>query len=129
LPTVVLVDDLDLMRHLVRRVIRDDGRLEVIGEARTGREAIEVVRRERPDAVILDQEMPEMTGIQALPELVALEPTVVVVMFSSGPRPDTEAAAVAAGAHAYFEKSDPVQDVLDAIVDLLAARDAGGVTG
>jgi DNA-binding NarL/FixJ family response regulator len=64
--------------------------------------------------------MPVMTGIEALPELVRIVPKVVVVMFSSGPRPETEARAKAAGADAYFEKTDPVSDVLDAVVDLVS---------
>jgi chemotaxis response regulator CheB len=44
------------------RVHRDDGRLEVVGDAENGREAIDVVELLRPVAVILDQDMPEMTG-------------------------------------------------------------------
>jgi DNA-binding NarL/FixJ family response regulator len=117
---VVLVDDQAVGRLLLRDYIEDDGRLEVVGEAENGREAIDVVQRLRPDAVILDQEMPVMTGIEALPELVRIVPKVVVVMFSSGPRPETEARAKAAGADAYFEKTDPVSDVLDAVVDLVS---------
>jgi DNA-binding NarL/FixJ family response regulator len=120
--SVVLVDDVMAFRLLLREHIKDDGRLEVIGEAANGRDAIETVERLRPDAVILDQEMPEMTGTEALPHLVRMVPNVVVVMFSSGPRPETESIAKAAGADAYFEKSDPVSDVLDAVIGLAAAR-------
>jgi DNA-binding NarL/FixJ family response regulator len=81
--TVVLVDDHRATRVLLRQFIELDGRLTVVGEAATGREAIEVVGREHPDAVILDQEMPEMTGTQALPELVRIVPPVIIVMYSS----------------------------------------------
>ena len=88
--TVVLVDDFREMRVLLRQFIELDGRLTVIGEAATGREAIEVVAREHPNAVILDQEMPEMTGTQALPELVRIEPPIVIVMYSSDPRIKTQ---------------------------------------
>ena len=116
--TVVLVDDHRQMRVLLRQFIELDGRLTVIGEAATGREAIEVVAREHPDAVILDQEMPEMTGTQALPELVRIVPPIVIVMYSSDPRIKTEQFALDAGAHAYFAKVDPVEDVLDAVVAL-----------
>jgi DNA-binding NarL/FixJ family response regulator len=116
--TVVLVDDFREMRVLLRQFIELDGRLTVIGEAATGREAIEVVGREHPDAVILDQEMPEMTGTQALPELVRIVPPIVIVMYSSDPRIKTEQFALEAGAHAYFAKGDPIEDVLDAVVAL-----------
>jgi DNA-binding NarL/FixJ family response regulator len=119
---VVLVDDHARVRRLLRELIEDDGRFQVVGEAENGREAIETATRLQPDAVILDQEMPEMTGTEALPQLVRIVPKVVVVMFSSGPRPGTEAIAKAAGADAYFEKSDPVPDLLDAVVNLVAAQ-------
>jgi DNA-binding NarL/FixJ family response regulator len=119
---VVLVDDHTRVRRLLRELIEDDGRFQVVGEAENGREAIETATRLQPDAVILDQEMPEMSGTEALPQLVSIVPKVVVVMFSSGPRPETEAIAKAAGADAYFEKTDPVPDLLDAVVALVAAR-------
>jgi DNA-binding NarL/FixJ family response regulator len=119
---VVLVDDHARVRRLLRELIEDDGRFQVVGEAENGREAIETATRLQPDAVILDQEMPEMSGTEALPQLVSIVPKVVVVMFSSGPRPETEAIAKAAGADAYFEKTDPVPDLLDAVVALVAAR-------
>jgi len=119
---VVIVDDHATVRRLLRELIEDDGRFLVVGEAENGREAIETAKRLQPDAVILDQEMPEMTGTEALPQLVSIVPKVVLVMFSSGPRPETEAIAMAAGADAYFEKTDPVPDLLDAVVDLVAAQ-------
>ena len=65
---------------LLRQFIEFDGRPAVVGEAATGSEAIAVVGREHPDAVILDQEMPEITGTQALPELVRILPPVIIVM-------------------------------------------------
>ena len=116
---VVIVDDHATVRRLLRELIEDDGRFHVVGEAENGREAIETAKRLQPDAVILDQEMPEVTGTEALPDLVQIVPKVVVVMFSSGPRPETEAIAKAAGADAYFEKTDPVPHLLDAVVDVL----------
>jgi DNA-binding NarL/FixJ family response regulator len=116
--TVVLVDDHHATRVLLRQFIELDGRLAVVGEAATGREAIAVVGREHPDAVILDQEMPEMTGTQALPELVRILPPVIIVMYSSDPRIKTKEFALEAGAHAYFAKGDPVDDLLDAVVAL-----------
>ena len=120
--TLVVVDDVDANRLLLRRFIELDERLEVIGEARSAAEAIEVVGRLHPDAVILDHEMPGMTGAEAVPQLVQSEPKVIVVMYSSGPLPETERIAMAAGAHGYFQKTDPVPDLLDAIVDLVKTR-------
>jgi DNA-binding NarL/FixJ family response regulator len=119
---LMLVDDHEWALLLLREYIRDDDRLHVVGEAHDGREAIEVATRLRPDAVILDQEMPEMTGTEALPHLVRIVPKIIVVMFSSGPRPRTETIARAAGADAYFEKTDPVPELLETVVRLVARQ-------
>jgi DNA-binding NarL/FixJ family response regulator len=121
--SVVVVDDVMTVRLMLRRFIERDGRLSIVGEATNGREAIEVVTRERPDAVILDQEMPEMTGTQALPELAAIVPRAVIVMYSSDPRPETRELAFEAGADACFGK-DPITDMLDAVVELAEVVEA-----
>ena len=63
--------------------------------------------------------MPELNGTQALPELVRTAPRVKVVMFSSDPGLKSGQGAVAAGAHAYFTKDEPIGDLLDAVVALV----------
>jgi two-component system chemotaxis response regulator CheB len=119
-PSVLIVDDHAGIRHLLTTLIRADGRLTVVGEAVDGREAVELAQRLRPDAVVLDQEMPEMTGIEAVPGLLATG--AVIVMYSSGPRPDTRRLALEAGVHVYFEKGTPPISIIQQIVELLDAR-------
>jgi two-component system chemotaxis response regulator CheB len=63
---VVLVDDSALMRQVTRRMLAPFKQAEVVGEAANGVEGIDVVARESPDVVILDLEMPLMTGIEFL---------------------------------------------------------------
>ncbi len=70
----VLADDERLMREQLRaRLAEVWPRLEVVAEARDGREAVEAVARERPDIVFLDIRMPALTGIEAAREILALE--------------------------------------------------------
>jgi two-component system, chemotaxis family, chemotaxis protein CheY len=116
--TVLLVDDAETTREVLRLYAEGRG-LEVIGEAENGREAVELAERLHPDAVILDQQMPEMTGLEAMRELQQRVPEAVVVFYSSGPRPATEALAFGAGARAYFEKDTAPRTVVDHVAQLL----------
>src|SRR4051812_50052052 len=60
--TVLLVDDSEDVREVLRLLIAADGRLQVVGEAVNGRDAIEAAERLQPHAIILDMAMPGMTG-------------------------------------------------------------------
>jgi two-component system chemotaxis response regulator CheB len=76
---VLLVDDSPTFRALCRAQLSAAG-FEVIGEAQTGREAIEATARDRPDVVLMDVEMPEMGGYEATREIMDRSPTPVVVV-------------------------------------------------
>jgi two-component system LytT family response regulator len=65
----VIVDDEPLAREGVRMLLEPDPEIELVGEAGTGREALDVLRREQPDLLFLDVEMPEMNGFELLSEL------------------------------------------------------------
>ena len=61
---VVLADDHRIVREGIRDRLAAESDIEVVGEAANGREALDLVRRQRPDVVVLDVEMPEMTGVE-----------------------------------------------------------------
>jgi CheY-like chemotaxis protein len=117
MPTLLLVDDNDVVRDVLRLQAEHRG-LEVVGEARDGPEAIELAERLEPDAIILDHEMPTMTGLTALRAIRRRAPEVVVVMYCS----DTSIreSAVTAGARAFFTKGDSPRDVVKGLLGLLA---------
>ncbi|MGE5484114.1 MAG: protein-glutamate methylesterase/protein-glutamine glutaminase [Ignavibacteriales bacterium] len=79
---VLVVDDSAFMRHVVCDILQSDPRMEVLGTARDGLQALEMVKALRPDVVTLDVEMPRMDGLQALQRIMTECPT-RVVMFSS----------------------------------------------
>jgi two-component system chemotaxis response regulator CheY len=79
---LLVVDDAMLMRKLIRDVASEVG-WEVVGEARDGREAVELYDRLRPDLVTLDIVMPEMNGLEALRRIRAVDPDAQVVMVTA----------------------------------------------
>ena len=117
--TLLLVDDSETVREVLRLVAAADGRLEVIGEAVNGRDGVEAAERHQPDAIILDVAMPVMNGIEALPLLRERAPNALVVVYAGGSRAEVEPMALAAGAASYFEKGEPAKVVISGTAALL----------
>jgi len=103
---VLIVDDSAVMRSLLRSVLLSDPGLEVAGTAADGASALETLRLQRPDLILLDVEMPVMDGLVTLRELRARNHTMPVIMCSSltqrGARVTIE--ALASGASDYVAK-------------------------
>lgn len=100
---VLIVDDSALIRQMLARALSVDPRLEVVGTARNGVEAVEKAVELSPDVITLDIEMPELNGIEALPHLLKASPA-RVVMLSSLDDPDTTYQALARGAVDFLVK-------------------------
>ena len=97
-----MVDDSDFMREALRRALETDPRLKVIGEARTGEEAVEQARKLRPNLITMDLSMPGMGGLKAI-ELIMRERPVPVVVISeraSSANHDLNVEAISSGAYA-----------------------------
>lgn len=122
-PTVLVVDDDDGVREVLLELVERDARLRVAGEACDGETAVEAVARLKPDAIILDHQMPGLTGLQVLPALRRHVPGAVVVMLSGTPDAEVSRLATEAGADAFFQKGTRLFDVLDAIVAFLRPAD------
>jgi two-component system chemotaxis response regulator CheB len=123
--TVVIVDDSAVQRRFARAAIEADGRLTVIGEARNGRDAVAMVDRLRPQAVLMDLHLPVMNGIEAIERIMATRPTPIIVYsaFVDGDDRDNAAAALAAGAVDVMEKPSGGQPgQLEAYADALRRR-------
>lgn len=110
--SVLIVDDTKALRDVVTIVATGAG-LHVCGWAANGRDGITAAREHQPDAVVLDQEMPVLDGVSALPLIRDAAPNAVVVMFSSSDERDVINKALLGGAAAYFRKGvDSVDDVM-----------------
>jgi CheY-like chemotaxis protein len=113
---VVIVDDTEDVRLLLTMTLQIDGRFEVVGEARDGREGIELCRSAQPDGVVLDVLMPVLEGIGALPELGAACPGTRIVMLSANDQVDLIDRAMAAGADEWVTKASSLDRALDALL-------------
>ena len=111
---VVLADDQALVRTGFRMILSVEDDIEVVGEAADGAEAVDVVRRLRPDVVLMDVQMPGTDGVQATAQVVADGDT-KVVMLTTFDRDDYLFDALRAGASGFLLKNTAPEDLVDAI--------------
>jgi two-component system chemotaxis response regulator CheY len=116
---VLVVDDAAFMRKMVGDALTAGGH-EVIGEAGDGREAVESFRQLRPEVTTLDITMPEQDGLQALREIVSLDPSARVVMCSALGQESKVLEAIKSGARDFVVKPFKPDRVLEAIEKALA---------
>jgi len=112
--TVVIVDDNDMMRTILRGILRGE-EYDVIGEARNGVQAIELVERSKPDIVCMDVLMPEKNGLEAMSEIKAQRPETEIVMITASSDPETVQDAIQNGAAGFIIKPFNAARVLDVL--------------
>ena len=79
---LLIADDHTLFRHGLRHICEADGTCEVIGQARTGLEAVDLARRLQPDVILIDINMPELNGIQATRAICADDPDAAIIILT-----------------------------------------------
>jgi len=112
---VLLVDDHQVIRQGLARLLQGQPGLQVAGEAGDGQEAIEMERRTRPDVILMDVSMPGLNGIEATRAILKQNPAARVIGLSMHDDVDMAATLIAAGAVAYLNKSGPAEKLVDAI--------------
>ncbi len=115
---VVLADDSDDLREVLRRLLERDGRFEVVGEAANGREAVELAEEHEPDTAIVDLEMPVMDGLDAIRAMRDRVPNVKSVVLSAYGADVASEAANEMGAYAYLEKGTAIDQILTVLAPL-----------
>ena len=112
---VLLVDDHELVRQGVASMLAKAEDLTIVGEAKTGREAIETARKELPDVVLMDVRMPDMDGLEATRRIKEERSRTAVIMVTMHVNPAYLREAVRAGAAGYLLKDVSKDDLVDAI--------------
>ena len=112
---VVLVDDHAVLRSGLAALLSGAGDIEVVGQAAEGAEAVDVVRRTRPDVVVMDLQMPGVDGVQATSRILTEELGCEVVVLTSYSDSSRIVAALDAGAVGYLLKDADPEDLISGV--------------
>ncbi len=118
---ILIVDDHELIREGLKKVIRRQADLQVVGEARSAPEVFEILRTKSADVALLDISLPGASGLDLLRDLRERAPKMKVLILSVHPEERFAVRAIRAGASGYLTKEAPAEDLVRAI-----RRIAGG---
>jgi DNA-binding NarL/FixJ family response regulator len=119
---VLSVDDHALIREGIAALIANQKDMRLVGEASNGREAIEQFRSHRPDITLMDLQMPEMNGIDALIAIRSEFPDARIIVLTTYPGDALCKRAMTAGAQAYILKGNVRKNLLDTIRAVRAGK-------
>jgi DNA-binding NarL/FixJ family response regulator len=113
--TVLLADDNRIVRTEFRKILELEDDLEVVGEAKNGREAVVMVKKLCPEIILMDVAMPVLNGLQATRQILKASPATKILMFSAHSDEVYVEAAINSGAIGYLIKQTSVDTVCQAI--------------
>ena len=108
---VLLVDDHDLFRTGLRNLLQEQG-VHVVGEAAAGQEALQTVRELAPDVVVMDLNMPGMTGVEATRQIASVAPLTRVLVLTISDQDGDVMDAILAGACGYLLKNASIHELM-----------------
>jgi DNA-binding NarL/FixJ family response regulator len=120
--TVLLVDDHALVRRGFRRMLDDDQTLEVVGEASTGADAVTLAAKLRPQVIVMDCQLPEMSGLEATKKILQSQPETAILMLSMHSEDTLVRQALQAGARGYVLKNAMDLDLANAVKGVAAGK-------
>lgn len=116
---IIVVDDQDLVRAGICRVLEDFQEIKILGEASSGEEAIQMTREMKPDVILLDVNMPGVGGVEATRRILQLVPTCKVIAVSGLREEPYPSMLLKAGASGYLTKGTPVEEIVKAIYKVM----------
>ena len=115
---LLIVDDSNVIRRRIERC-QQTARLQVVGMASNGLEAVEIFRRTDPDVVTMDITMPQMDGIECVEKLVAIKPGVLILIVSALADKATAVEAMGKGANGFLNKPFSDRQLNEALEELI----------
>ena len=119
---ILIADDHEVMRRGVRGLIESHNEWAVCGEAVEGKEAVKKSRELKPDLVILDINMPGLTGLAAAQQIRRENPAAKILFFSVHESPQTVREVLSVGGQGYVAKSRAGHDLVDAVRNVLDGK-------
>jgi DNA-binding NarL/FixJ family response regulator len=119
---VILADDHNLVRSGLRKILEEKADLEVASEVGDGLELLSALKKINPDLIILDVSMPNLRGIEAIPEIRHVRPTVKVLMLTMHREVEYLYQAISAGADGYLLKDDAERELFSAIDNIRSGK-------
>jgi DNA-binding NarL/FixJ family response regulator len=113
--TILLAEDHTIVRQGLRALLNTDGDLRVVGEARTGREAVKMAQTLRPDVIVMDIAMPQLNGLEATRQILLAVPATKVLILSAHNDDEYVERVLAAGAAGYLLKQSSANMLAEAI--------------
>lgn len=112
---VILIDDHPIVRSGIRLLLEQASEIEIVGEAEQGKEGLLLVERLQPDVVLLDMEMPDMTGVEVMRTLQSENNPARVLGLSAYDDPEYIRNLLAAGAYGYLTKDEALDSIVEAV--------------
>jgi DNA-binding NarL/FixJ family response regulator len=112
---LAITEDHTIVRWALREALGKDSEIEVVGEAGTAAETLEMVQRDRPDVLLLDISLPDRSGFDVLNEMRVSDTAPLVIVLTWHTEPSYAARAIGAGAHGYLNKSVTPEELVAAI--------------
>ncbi|WP_417544425.1 UvrY/SirA/GacA family response regulator transcription factor [Marinobacter sp.] len=112
---VLVVDDHELVRSGITRMLADNPDIDVIGQSSSGEDAIEFVRKDRPDIVLMDIRMPGIGGLEATRRILRIDDTIRVIVVTVCADDPYPARVMQSGATAYITKGADIREMVRAI--------------
>jgi NarL family two-component system response regulator LiaR len=119
---VLVVDDQNVVREGLVAILANYSDIEVVGQAADGIQAIEIVKREKPDVVLLDMVMPNQDGLTTIPKIKETAPNTRILVVTGFAENDLVYQAIKAGALGYILKDATRDQLLQAIRDVAQGR-------
>ena len=120
--TVLLADDHAIVRQGLCALLTTEGHFTMVGQARTGREAVEMARTLRPDVIVMDIAMPVLNGLEATRQILAANPAAKVVILSAHTDDEYIERMSEAGVAGFLEKQTSAEILTKAIFEVAAGR-------
>ena len=120
MPRVLIVDDEHLMRAGLAEILSSHPEIEVVGEAASGREAVQRAATLHPDVVLMDVRMPDLDGISATAELARAYPSAKVIILTTFEQDDYIFPSLRAGASGFLLKRTRPEDLIAAVLAVAA---------